>query len=80
MEVFYGTAREITAWMQLVRLLRAEFPGLETEAALEEHRQTVLRFMEKGHAIGVREGEALAGVMLTVVAASLVLTVGVLHG
>lgn len=64
MEVFYGTAREITAWMQLVRLLRAEFPGLETEAALEEHRQTVLRFMEKGHAIGVREGEALAGVML----------------
>lgn len=64
MEVFYGTAREITAWMQLVRLLRAGFPGLETEAALEEHRQTVLRFMEKGHAIGVREGEALAGVML----------------
>lgn len=64
MEVFYGTAREITAWMQLVRLLRAEFPGLETEAALEEHRQTVLRFMEKGHAIGVREGDALAGVML----------------
>ena len=64
MEIFYGTAREITAWMQLVRLLRAEFPGLETEAALEEHRQTVLRFMEKGHAIGMRKGDALAGVML----------------
>ena len=38
----YGTSADIDLWMDLVRLVRSNFPGLETEEALEEHRQTVL--------------------------------------
>ena len=42
---------DIDAWMELVDRVKADFPGLETEAALAEHRATVLRFIEKSSAV-----------------------------
>ncbi len=45
MEVKYGTLQDIESWMELVQQVRWNFPGLETQAALEDHRRTVLRFM-----------------------------------
>ena len=47
LKVEYGSPADIEQWMDLVRLVRSNFPGLETEEALEEHRQTVLKFMGK---------------------------------
>lgn len=64
MQVQYGNAAWIHAWMALVQEIRDNFPGLETSAALEEHRQTVLRFMEKKQALCVRDGEEILGVLL----------------
>ena len=42
---------DIDAWMELVDRVKADFPGLETEAALAEHRATVLRFIGKASAV-----------------------------
>ena len=42
---------DIDTWMELVDRVKADFPGLETEAALAEHRATVLRFIEKSSAV-----------------------------
>ena len=45
MEAIFGESALIDSWMQLVRKVSWNFPGLESEARLEEHRQTVLQFM-----------------------------------
>ena len=64
MEVAFGTAADLGAWMQLVRAVSGGFPGLETAERLAEHEQTVLRFMQKRQALCVRAGGAVAGVLL----------------
>lgn len=56
MQVQYGSVAMIQPWMALVEEIRGNFPGLETPQALEEHRQTVLRFMEHRQALCVRDG------------------------
>ena len=64
MQVQYGSVAMIQPWMALVEEIRGNFPGLETQQALEEHRQTVLRFMEHRQALCVRDGGRVAGVLL----------------
>ncbi len=64
MEAAFGDSACIDSWMQLVRKVSWNFPGLETEERLEEHKQTVLKFMKKKQALCVRNGEAVAGVLL----------------
>jgi len=53
-EVRLGTMADLDSWMALVERVRWNFPGLETEAALQEHRQTVLRFMGEKRALCVK--------------------------
>ena len=64
MYVEYGIPRDIDLWMALVEEVRWNFPGLETQEKLNEHRATVLKFMGKRQAICVKEGNVIAGVML----------------
>ena len=64
MEVEYGTLRDIESWMELAKEVRGNFPGLETEETLEEHRQTVLRFMGENRALCVKDSDKVIGVLL----------------
>lgn len=64
MEVQYGTFQDIESWMELVCNVRWNFPGLETEKALEGHRNTVLRFMGEKRALCVKRGDKVIGVLL----------------
>lgn len=64
MQAEYGTPRDIESWMQLVRQVRRNFPGLETEAAMEDHQRTVLRFMGDNRALCVKNAEQIIGVLL----------------
>ncbi len=64
MEVIYGTPSDIDTWMELVNTVKWNFPGLETDASIEEHRKTVLRFMGKGQAICVKSEDSILGVLL----------------
>lgn len=64
MQLFYGVPEDIEKWMRLVARVRWNFPGLETQEGLDEHRATVLRFMEKRQAICVKEENEITGVML----------------
>ena len=63
-EVEPGKPEDISSWMELVREVRENFPGLETEEALAEHERTVLRFMSEGRALCVKYGDKPAGVLL----------------
>ena len=64
MRVEYGKPQDIDLWMGLVEEVRWNFPGLETQEKLDEHRETVLQFMSKRQAVCAMEGNEIAGVML----------------
>ena len=64
MAVQYGTLQDIDSWMQLVQRVRWNFPGLETAAALDDHRHTVLRFMGENRALCVKDAGKVVGVLL----------------
>ncbi len=64
MKIEYGTLPDIESWMELVQRVSWNFPGLETEASIADHRRTVLRFMEEKRALCVKNGEKVVGVLL----------------
>ena len=59
MYVEYGIQQDIDLWMALVEEVRWNFPGLETQEKLNEHRATVLKFIDKRQAICVKEGNEI---------------------
>lgn len=64
MEAEFGTLSDIDSWMQLVEKVSWNFPGLETEQRIEEHKQTVLKFINDKRALCVKHGEKVVGVLL----------------
>ena len=64
MQLFYGVPEDIENWMSLVTQVRWNFPGPETQEKLNEHRATVLKFMDKRQAICIKDENEIAGVML----------------
>lgn len=64
MEIKLGTLGEIDLWMKLVEKVRAGFPGLETSEALEEHKDTVLQFINRQEAICAKDLGQIVGVLL----------------
>lgn len=64
MNLAYGSPADIISWMELVNLVSRNFPGLETSDKIEEHKQTVLKFMDRKEAICVKDNEKVTGVLL----------------
>lgn len=64
MDVLYGIPVDIDSWMALVEGVSWNFPGLESQRSLDEHRDTVLRFMEKRQALCVKLSGQIVGVLL----------------
>ena len=64
MQLFYGEPEDIENWMELVSQMSWNFPGLETQEKLDEHKATVLKFMGKRQAVCVKDEAKIVGVML----------------
>ena len=64
MEIGPGSVCEIEQWMRLVNRVRENFPGLETQEALDAHRDTVLDFMWKKSAIRAKDRDRIVGALL----------------
>lgn len=64
MNVRFGTPDDLPSWMALVRHVAWNFPGLETEAALQEHAATVEKFIRKGNAVCAVRDYEVVGVLL----------------
>ena len=62
--VEFGRECDLDQWMDLVAAVSRDFPGLETGAALEEHRHTVLGFMRAQSAICAKSGGLIVGTLL----------------
>ena len=59
-----GTECDISGWMCLIDKVRDDFPGLETDEELREHKRIVLEFMERKSAICAKIGNCVVGVLL----------------
>ena len=59
-----GTEQDIDSWMNLVEKEKDAFPGLETQEALNEHKNTVLDFMGRASAICAKEQGEIVGTLL----------------
>lgn len=64
MEIGFGLAHDIDMWMELVSKVSWNFPGLETLEAIDEHRNTVIKFMKRKTAICAKENNRIIGVLL----------------
>ena len=64
MKVEFGRTSDIDSWMRLVRKVSWNFPGLETEQSIEEHKMTVLKFMNDERALCVKNEQDIVGVLL----------------
>lgn len=64
MEIRIANECDIDGWMNLVCKVKDSFPGLETKAALDEHRDTVLGFIYKESAICARIEDKIIGALL----------------
>ncbi|MGO5094906.1 GNAT family N-acetyltransferase [Agathobaculum sp. LCP25S3_E8] len=64
MEIRLAQAQDIDAWMALVERVRDAFPGLETAAAMEEHRKNVLCFIAQSAAICAIDADRVVGILL----------------
>ena len=63
-KVVAGSSNDIDSWMLCVERIRNDLPGLETQALIDAHRATVLRFMGEGRALCVKADGQIAGVLL----------------
>ncbi len=59
-----ATKQDIDHWMDLVYKVKDSFPGLETDEALDEHRNTVLEFIDKSCAICAKADNKIVGTLL----------------
>ena len=65
MMIQFGKIDDIDNWMSLVEKISWNFPGLETNEKIAEHRNTVLRFMGKSQALCAKnDNEQIIGVLL----------------
>ena len=64
MKVEFGRTSDIDSWMQLVRKVSWNFPGLETEQSIDEHKIVVLKFMNDRRALCVKNEQDIVGVLL----------------
>lgn len=66
MEIVLAKECDIDGWMKLVNSVKENFPGLETNEALAEHKNTVLAFMVKQSAICAKiDGKTVGALMFS---------------
>lgn len=64
MEILLAKNQDIDGWMNLVCKVEENFPGLETEDALNEHRSTVSDFIHNESAICAKIEDKIVGALL----------------
>lgn len=56
--------KHLASWMNLMEILRDDFPGLETEKQWEDYQNTVRRMMEDGRAVCALHQNLVVGFLL----------------
>lgn len=62
--VGFAELKNVPSWMNLVDLVRWNFPGLETEEKIEAYQNTVIKNIERKSAICALDGRMAVGILL----------------
>jgi len=60
----FGETGDISSWMELVTLVRFNFPGLECDEEIENHKQAVIKNINRKSAICVKKDSVVVGVLI----------------
>lgn len=60
----FGEINDLSSWMDLVTLMRSNFPPLENDEELEKYKQTVIKNMNRQSAICVKKNDVVVGVLI----------------
>lgn len=63
-KVLYAAPDDLPSWMELIKQVKWNFPGLDSEKDLQDYENTVLHFMKDHRALCIKNGESIIGVML----------------
>jgi ribosomal protein S18 acetylase RimI-like enzyme len=63
-KIEYALIEHIESWMNLVNIVRYNFPGLETQQGLNEYRDTVIKNIHRKSAICAADGNVVVGILL----------------
>lgn len=64
LRVVFAGPENLKSWMSLVEIVRDGFPGLETEEALENYRNTAIKNIERGSAVCAVDSYTVVGILL----------------
>ena len=62
--IAYAGLANLASWMELMGVMRENFPGLETQAALEEYEKTVMKNIARKSAVCALDGDRVVGLIL----------------
>jgi ribosomal protein S18 acetylase RimI-like enzyme len=60
----YASTNDLAAWMDLVRLVSWNFPGLESDELLDGYKNTVIKNIKRKSAICVISEDSVVGILL----------------
>lgn len=63
-EIHYATALDISSWMELVRIVSWNFPGLETEEKILDYETILIKNIKSESAICAKEQGKVVGILL----------------
>lgn len=64
MKVGFATYGDLHSWMELVEMVRPNFPGLETNEMLKSYQDIVIKNMNRNSAVCVKDDEKVVGILL----------------
>ena len=63
-EIGFATVSDYSSWMELVRFVSWNFPGLETEENMLEYEKTLFKNINRQSAICAKENSKIVGVLI----------------
>lgn len=63
-KIQYAEIEDVLSWMELVRFVSRNFPGLETEEGILDYEKTLIKNIHERSAICAKESEKIVGVLL----------------
>lgn len=63
-DVCYATELDLDSWMEMITLIKDNFPGLETSEQMNGYRETVLKNIRRDTALCVKEETKVVGILI----------------
>ena len=63
-KIEFANFDDLSSWMDLVNLLKMNFPGLHTEKLLVAYRETVIKNINRQTAICAKDNNSVVGILL----------------